>query len=91
MSNKKQNNKPVEQIDEELKKLKKRKMDLIKEVDYKSKQEYRKARARLLIETGALAQKYFELEDLTIEEREEIFKMFSPFITANKPKKYKKK
>lgn len=81
----------IKNIDNELKMLKKRKSDLLKEVSYKSQQVYRKERARRLIETGALAEKFFELEGLTIVEREELFKTFSTFVIANKPKKYIKK
>ena len=55
-----------------------------------SKQQYRKDRARRLIETGALAEKYFELDNLSVIEREELFKMFASFVNANKPNKYKK-
>lgn len=81
----------IEHVDETIKALKKKKMSLINEVKYKSKQSYRKERARRLIETGALAEKYFELDGLTISEKEELFKMFSAFVTSNKPKKFKKK
>lgn len=91
MDNHLPNKNEIDNVSEEIKALKKKRMSLINEVKYKSKQTYRKERARRLIETGALAEKYFELDGLTITEREEIFKMFSDFITSNKPKKYKKK
>ncbi|MEK6189796.1 MAG: hypothetical protein N2A99_02265 [Carnobacterium alterfunditum] len=76
-------------IEDELKKLKKRKSDILKTEKYKSSQQYRKDRANRLIQTGALSEKYFKLENLDIEEREELFKMFADFINANKPKKFK--
>ncbi|UOR14096.1 hypothetical protein [Halobacillus amylolyticus] len=50
----------------------------------------RKKRANRLIQTGALAEKYFEMEHLTMEDREELFKVFANYINQNKPDKYKK-
>ena len=83
--------KSIKEIEEELKRLKKRKSDLLKTESYKSNRQYRKERANRLIQTGALSEKYFELDDLSIAEREELFKTFSAFVIANKPKKFKKK
>lgn len=70
-------------IDEKKRKL----SQLHKEVKFKEQNEYRKKRARRLIETGALAEKYFDLEGLDLIDREELFKIFTSFIIANKPKK----
>jgi hypothetical protein len=50
----------------------------------------RKARTRLLIQTGALCDKYFEIENLSLFEKEEVFKLFSSYIKNNIPLKYKK-
>ena len=50
----------------------------------------RKDRTRLLIQTGALCEKYFDIENLLLSQREEIFKLFSPYIKNNIPLKYKK-
>ena len=50
----------------------------------------RKARTRLLIQTGALCEKYFDIETLSLSEREEIFKLFSSYIKNNIPLKYRK-
>ena len=50
----------------------------------------RKDRTRLLIQTGALCEKYFDIENLTLLEREDIFKLFSSYIKNNIPIKYKK-
>ena len=49
----------------------------------------RKNRTRLLIQTGALCEKYFDIEHLTLTEREEIFNLFSSYIKNNIPIKYK--
>ncbi|MBC1920482.1 hypothetical protein HCJ46_17155 [Listeria booriae] len=50
----------------------------------------RKERTRRLIQTGALAEKYMSIEHLTIEEKEEVFKMFSSYINDKLPQKYKR-
>lgn len=78
-------------IENELSLLKKRKSDLIKTNSYKTQSKYRKERARRLIETGALAEKYFDIGHLSIQDREDLFKMFSDFVIANTPKKYRNK
>ncbi|WP_407857770.1 hypothetical protein [Enterococcus hailinensis] len=51
----------------------------------------RKRRTKRLIEKGALLEKYFEIDYLTVEETEEFLKIFSEYIKANKPIKFKKK
>ncbi|MFS0783358.1 hypothetical protein [Bacillus sp. 1P06AnD] len=81
----------MDSIEKKITKLKSQKHQLQQQVKYQTQSTYRKERARRLIETGALAEKYFNLDNLTIADREELFKMFSPFVTANKPKKFKDK
>ena len=44
----------------------------------------RKRRTKRLIEKGALLEKYFEIDYLTVEETEEFLKIFSEYIKANK-------
>lgn len=51
----------------------------------------RKQRTKRLIEKGALLEKYFEIDCLTVEETEDFLKIFSEYIKANKPIKFKKK
>ncbi|MCM3227568.1 hypothetical protein [Terribacillus saccharophilus] len=80
----------INQVDQRIKQLEKRKSDLIKAKQYRENNAARKARANRLIETGALAEKYFEIKNLSISEREELFKIFSDFVTANKPKNLRK-
>ena len=53
--------------------------------------DFRKERASRLINKGALLEKYFECEDLTIEETEELLKIFSAYVNENKPSKFKRK
>jgi len=83
-------NKDINEINESLKLLKEKRNTLQKEARYAASQQYRKDRARRLIETGALAEKYFEISNLSLEEREELFQVFQSFILANKPLKFKK-
>lgn len=50
----------------------------------------RKKRANELIQKGALLEKYFDMYDLSVEETEEVLKVFAEYVKANKPNKYKK-
>lgn len=75
----------IKKLDEELQLLERRIKHIEQIEKNKRKNEERRKRTRRLIETGALAEKYFEIHDLTIEQREELFNMFSSFIKANKP------
>lgn len=43
-----------------------------------------------LIQKGALFEKYFEAEKLSVDESEELLKIFADYVNANKPDKYKK-
>ncbi len=45
----------------------------------------RKKRANRLIQKGALLEKYFDCEHLTIEQTEELLKTFSYYVNHNKP------
>jgi len=59
-------------------------------IEQLTKERERKKRANRLIQTGALAEKYFKMEHLSIEEREELLKIFADYINTNKPNKFKK-
>lgn len=50
----------------------------------------RKKRTRRLIQKGALLEKYFEAEHLSIEETEELLKTFSSYVNGNKSEKFKR-
>ena len=50
----------------------------------------RKKRTRRLIQKGALLEKYFESEHLSVEETEELLKTFSSYVNGNKSEKFKK-
>ncbi|EDP68127.1 hypothetical protein CAT7_11505 [Carnobacterium sp. AT7] len=52
-------------------------------------QKKRKERTKRLIQKGALLENYFECEHLSVEETEELLKMFSSYVNANKTIKFK--
>jgi len=52
-------------------------------------QKERKERTRRLIQKGALLENYFECEQLSVAETEELLKMFSSYVNANKTIKFK--
>jgi len=49
----------------------------------------RKARTRLLIQKGALLDKYFDISHLSVEDTEKFLKYFSSYIQKYTPEKYK--
>lgn len=51
----------------------------------------RKKRTKRLIEKGALLEKYFDIDYLTVKETEEFLKIFATYVKAHKPNKFKKK
>ncbi|AGY83026.1 hypothetical protein [Carnobacterium inhibens] len=53
-------------------------------------QKERKERTRRLIQKGALLENYFECEHLSIEETEELLKVFSSYVNEKKHEKFKK-
>lgn len=81
----------LKDIEEKIKKAQKQKYDLEKSIEFAKKVESRKQRAHRLIQTGALAEKYFQIHNLDMGEREKLFKTFSNFIIANKPTDLKNK
>jgi hypothetical protein len=80
----------IKEIDQKIKELEQTRNELKSSIINKTNSNYRKERTRRLIETGALAEKYFEIHNLSISEREELFKMFANFVKANKPNHLKK-
>lgn len=71
-----------QELNEQITELKKKKNQLQNETKRKASWEQRKLRTKRLIETGALAEKYFGLEEFTLEQREKIFQTFSEFVKA---------
>ncbi len=78
---------PISEIDLRIRQLEERK----RKIAYTDSQKERKKRANRLIQTGALVEKYFECSHLSLEEKEELFSIFSTYINANKPDKFKPK
>lgn len=56
---------------------------------YYENQRARKARTRRLIQKGALLEKYFQADDLSVEQTEELLKIFANYVNAHKPNKLK--
>lgn len=82
----KNNDELISKIENDLKVLKLRK----KIIQSKSvENENRKKRTRRLIQKGALLEKYFDIENLTVEQTEEFLKVFSNYVINNKPEKFK--
>lgn len=57
---------------------------------YYENQRARKARTRRLIQKGALLEKYFQAENLSLDDTEELLKIFADYVNAKKPDKFKK-
>lgn len=75
---------------EEIQKKIERENLILKKSKYLESTKERKARTRKLIQKGALLDKYFDTENLSINETEDFLKIFSNYIKENKPDKYKK-
>jgi len=75
----------IEIVENKIKLLEEKKKTFQKSLHSQS----RKVRTRLLIQTGALCEKYFDIQNLSLTEREEVFNLFSSYIKNNIPIKYK--
>ena len=75
---------------EEIQKKIERENLILKKSKYLESTKERKARTRKLIQKGALLDKYFDTENLSINETEDFLKIFSNYIKENKLDKYKK-
>lgn len=61
----------------------------LRQNEYYENQRARKARTRRLIQKGALLEKYFQAENLSVEQTEELLKIFANYVNAHKPNKLK--
>ena len=61
----------------------------LRQSKYYENRQARKARSRRLIKKGALLEKYFQAENLSVEQTEELLKMFAAYVNAHKPDKLK--
>lgn len=50
----------------------------------------RRKRTHRLVQKGALLEKFFDIEHLSIKDTENFLKIFSDFVKSNTPEKYKK-
>lgn len=76
----------IEKINKKIKDLELEK----KAINHSIKLKKRKERTRKLIQKGALLEKYFNIENLSVEETEELLKVFANYVKANMPNKFKK-
>lgn len=53
------------------------------------KQQARKARSRRLIQKGALLEKYFQADNLSVKQTEELLKIFANYVNAHKSSRFK--
>ena len=58
--------------------------------EYYENAKKRKERTRLLIQKGALLDKYFEIDNLNADETEQFLKVFSDYVKNKKPDKFEK-
>lgn len=82
MSQRRDNLSESQELKQQIAELKRKKNRLQNEAKRRTNWELRKARTKRLIETGALAEKYFGLDLLTVEEREKVFQTFSEFVKS---------
>lgn len=62
----------------------------LRQSKYIENSKQRKLRTRTLIQKGALLDKYFETENLSVSDTEKLLKMFSNYVNANKTNEFKK-
>ena len=63
---------------------------ILRQSKYFENSKARKERTRLLIQKGAILDKYFETESSSVDDTENLLKIFSNYVNSNKPDKYKK-
>lgn len=63
---------------------------ILRQSKYFENSKARKERTRILIQKGAILDKYFETESLSVDDTENLLKIFSNYVNSNKPDKYKK-
>ena len=61
----------------------------LRQAKYYENRQARKARSRRLIQKGALLEKYFQADNLSVEQTEELLKIFANYVNAHKPNKFK--
>ena len=74
----------AKELEEKVKGLQQKKKRLANEAMRKISWENRKARTKRLIETGALAEKYFGLEELSVDDREIVSQPLAAFVKSKR-------
>ena len=59
----------------------------LRQSKYYENRQARKARSRRLIQKGALLEKYFQADNLSVEQTEELLNIFADYVNAHKPDK----
>ena len=59
----------------------------LRQSKYYENRQARKARSRRLIQKGALLEKYFQADNISVEQTEELLKTFADYVNAHKPDK----
>ena len=59
----------------------------LRQSKYYENRQARKARSRRLIQKGALLEKYFQANNLSVEQTEELLKTFADYVNTHKPDK----
>jgi hypothetical protein len=61
----------------------------LRQSKYYENRQVRKSRSRRLIQKGALLEKYFQADNLSVEQTEELLKIFADYVNTHKPNKLK--
>ncbi|MDV7757997.1 hypothetical protein [Liquorilactobacillus mali] len=57
----------------------------LRQAKYYENRQARKARSRRLIQKGALLEKYFQADNLSVAQTEELLKIFADYVNEHKP------
>lgn len=60
------------------------------EITKLQRNESRKGRTHILIQKGALLDKYFDTQHLSIEQTEELLQLFANFVKEKRPERFNK-
>ncbi|MBZ2202445.1 MULTISPECIES: hypothetical protein [Lactobacillaceae] len=61
----------------------------LRQSKYYENRQARKARSRRLVQKSALLEKYFQADKLSVEQTEDLLKIFADYVNAHKPNKQK--
>ncbi|KGO32360.1 hypothetical protein ACKP2L_00350 (plasmid) [Oenococcus alcoholitolerans] len=61
----------------------------LRQSKYYENRQARKARSRRLIQKGALLEKYFQADQLSVEQTEELLRTFADYVNEHKPNQLK--